>query len=67
MEKKEKNLELAIEIPEVNALLNTLQENAIIFRFNGYWPKFEELNAWIYQNGTKDCDIYLFAKGFFVV
>lgn len=50
VEKKEKFPELAIEIPEVNGLFNLLQQNAIICHFNGYWPKSEELNAWIYLN-----------------
>jgi len=50
VEKMEKSPDLSIEIPEVSDLFNILQTKAIICRFNGYWPKSEELSEWIYLN-----------------
>lgn len=58
---------VSIELPELSGLFNILQAQAIICRFNGVWPKFEDLSEWIYLKWTRDCDIYLCAKGFFVV
>lgn len=67
VEKTEDSLDLVVEIPEVTGLFGSLLSKSVICRFNGYWPKPEELHAWIYQNWTQNCDIFLCAKGFFVV
>lgn len=65
--KMEKASYMSIELPEVSGIFNTLQEQAIICRFNGFWPKLEGLSEWIYLNWTRDYDIYLCTKCFFVV
>lgn len=50
VEKTENIPELAVEIPEVTGLFDALQTKAVICQFNGFWPKLEELHAWIHQN-----------------
>eukprot|EP00253_Pinus_taeda_P011765 PITA_11765 len=37
------------------------------FRFNGYWPKTDALDQWVYTSWTSKCEIYLCPKGFFIV
>lgn len=59
VEKTEHILDLAVEIPEVTGLFDVLQARAVICRFNGYWPKPKELHAWIHQNWSQNCNIYL--------
>lgn len=54
-------------MPEVTSLHNDLSKNAVICRFNGFWPKSDALHQWIYSTWTTNCEIYLCPKGFFIV
>lgn len=58
---------ISIEIPEVNNIYSDLQKNAVICRFNGFWPRTDALYQWIHSVWTKNCQIYLYSKGFFIV
>jgi len=53
-----------IEIPEVKNIYSDLQKNAVICRFNGFWPRIDALYQWIHSVWTKKCQIYLYPKGF---
>jgi len=61
------NLALSIAIPKVNEIHNDYLSKAVICRFNGFWPKLEALSQWIYSIWTKNCDIHLCSKGYFIV
>lgn len=67
MEKLEAIPSLEVKNTEVTELFNTLQIHALICRFNGFWPKSYDLHEWVYTNWTKNCQILLCSKGFFVV
>ncbi len=58
---------LEVKITEVKNLFNTLQTHALIFRFNGFWPRSYDLHNWIHSNWTTSCQVLLCSKGFFVV
>jgi len=67
VEKLESTPVLEIKNQQVKGLFNTLQNKAVICRFNGFWPRSHDLHAWIYQNWTANCQLLLCSKGFFVV
>lgn len=54
--------ELNIEAPETEEYRSTFETQAIICRFNCYWPKPMEMFHWIFTNWTMDCE-----KGYFIV
>eukprot|EP00253_Pinus_taeda_P034064 PITA_34064 len=58
---------LSLDIPEVKSIFSDLEKKAIICRFNGFWPKTEALYQWIHTVWTKNCQIHLCLKGFFIV
>lgn len=61
------NPTLSIAIPEVNEIHDGYLSKAVICRFNGFLPKPEALSQWIYSIWTKNYDIHLCSKGFFIV
>jgi len=67
VEKLDSTPVLEIKNQQVKGLFNTLQNQAVICRFNGFWPRSHDLHAWIYQNWTANCQLLLCSKGFFVV
>ena len=67
MEKLESTPVLEIKNEQVKGLFSSLQAEAVICRFNGFWPKSHDLHAWIFQNWTTNCQILLCSKGFFIV
>lgn len=58
---------ISIHIPEVNNIYLELQKYAVICRFNGFWPRTDVLYQWIHLVWTKNCEIYLYPKGCFIV
>lgn len=58
---------LTVTLPEVTDLHTDLTQNAVICRFNGYWPKSNALHQWIFANWSSNYEIYLCPKGFFIV
>jgi len=67
VEKLESTPILEIKNDQVKGLFRSLQAEAVICRFNGFWPKSQDLHAWIYHNWTTNCQILLCSKGFFIV
>lgn len=67
VEQKFENPALTITMPQVTDLYLDLYSKAAICRFNGFWPKFDVLNQWIYAAWSSNCEIYLCPKGFFIV
>ena len=67
VEKMESTPTLEIKNPLVTKLFNMLQYVSVICHFNGFCPKYFDLNQWVYTNWTTNCQILLFSKGFFVV
>ena len=67
VEKLDSSPILEIKHPQVKQLFSTLQSHAVIFQFNGFWPRSFELHQWVYSNWTTNCQILLCSKGFFVV
>lgn len=64
VEQTTQNLALTIVVPEVNEIHADYLSNAVICRFNGFWPKPEALHQWIYSIWTENCDIHLCSRGF---
>lgn len=58
---------ILLDIPEVKGIFTDLQTNAVICRFNGFWPRSDALYQWIHTTWTKHCRIHLCSKGFFIV
>lgn len=58
---------IALDLPEVQCIFSNLEKKAVICRFNGFWPKTEALYEWIHTIWTKNCQIHLCSKGFFIV
>ena len=56
-----------MEAPIIKELYEAYTERAIICRFNGFWPKTEQLQQCIHQNWSTSIEISMCAKGFFVV
>lgn len=61
------NPSISIEIPEVKNIYSDLQKNAVICRFSGFWPRTDALYQWIHSVWTKNFQIYLYPKWFFIV
>jgi len=40
---------LTVSLPEVTDLYTDLIHNAVICRFNGYWPKADALHQWVFD------------------
>lgn len=59
--------ELNIDIPEIDEHCNIFEKQAIICRFNCFWPKPVELFQWIFTKWTTHCEIHLCSRGFFIV
>ena len=47
--------------------VKSYETQALICRFNSFWPKPMDLFHWIYTSWTMECDIHLCSKGFFIV
>lgn len=45
----------------------TYEAQALICRFNCFWPKPMDLFHWIFTQWSLQCEIYLCSKGFFIV
>lgn len=58
---------ISLDLPEVKCIFSDFENKAVICRFNGFWPKTEALYQWIHTVWTKDCQIHLCSKGFFIV
>lgn len=58
---------LTINLPKVNEIYSEIYTKAIICRFNGFWPKLENLHLWIFFTWTENCEFHLCSKGFFIV
>lgn len=52
---------------ELASQLQNFAERAIICRFNGLWPRSQDLYAWIHANWTHQCKIFFCSKGYFIV
>jgi hypothetical protein len=53
--------------PTIQEIYVAYSARAIICRFNGFYPKYEQLHQWIYQTWYTEFEISLCAKGFFIV
>ena len=62
VEKIDEVPEIEVTHLEVNSLISIFKSNAVVCRFNGFWPKTEDLHNWIHSTWTTDCDYYLCAK-----
>jgi hypothetical protein len=60
-------LAMTIDLAESTNLRTTYQSQAIICRFNGFWPKPLDLFQWIFMTWTPNCEVHLCSKGFFIV
>lgn len=58
---------ILLDTPEVKCIFSDLQKKAVICRFNGFWPRTDALYQWIHTVWTKNCQIHLCSKGFFIV
>ena len=67
MEQAEQSPCVEFQDSTIQELHGMYSEKTIICRFNGLWPKTKLLYQWIHNNWTKDCDISLCSKGFFIV
>ena len=67
VEKLNHALELSIDILDTDEHRTTYEAQAIICRFNYFWPKPMELFHWIFTKWTMDCEIHLYSKGFFIL
>lgn len=52
---------------EMTSQLQDFAERAIICRFNGLWPRSQDLYSWIHANWTHHCKIFFCSKGYFIV
>lgn len=59
--------EYNIDTPEADEHCTIYERQAIICRFNCFWPKPADLFHWIFTNWTIQCEIHLCSKGFFIV
>lgn len=44
---------ISMDLPEVKYIFSDLQKNAVICRFNGFWPITDALYQWIPRSGQK--------------
>lgn len=58
---------ISLDSPEVRVIFSDLETKVVICRFNGFWPKTEALYQWVHSTWTKNCQIHLCAKGFFII
>lgn len=58
---------MGVNVPQVSKWFSILQSQAIICRFNGFWPKAKDLHHWICTSWTSNCEIHLCSRGVFVV
>lgn len=56
-----------ISYPDLADDTQKFAETTIICRFNGLWPRSQELYDWIKENWTDRCRVYFCAKGYFIV
>lgn len=63
----EKVLDMTINLTKVSGIFTTFKYIALICRFNGFWPKLQDLNQYFFTILTNNYDIYLCSEGFFVV
>lgn len=47
--------------------IQSYETQALICRFNSYWPKPSDLFHWIFTRWTMESEIHLCSKGFFIV
>jgi len=59
--------ELNMETPEIDEYYSSSEKQALICRFNCFWPKSMDLFLWVFRTWTNLCDIHLCSKGFFIV
>lgn len=58
---------LNLDSSGLDDFVNSYETQALICRFNSFWPKPLNLFHWIFTSWTLDCDIHLCSKGFFIV
>jgi len=54
--------EYNIDTPEIEEHCTTYERQAIICRFNSFWPKPMDLFHWIFTNWTMQCEIHLCSR-----
>lgn len=59
--------ELTIDTTKAEEVRNIYERQALICRFNGFWPKPNDLFHWIFTKWSLNCDVMLCSKGFFIV
>lgn len=67
MEQLNHTPEYNIDTPEIDEHYTRYERQAIICRFNYFWPKLVDLFLSIFTNSTTQCEIHLCSKGFFIV
>lgn len=67
MDQSPESPSISLDLPEVNFIFSDLQKNVVICRFNGFCPRTDALYPWIHTVWTKNCQIQLCSKGFFIV
>lgn len=58
---------MIVDLTETIDLCITYESQAVICRFNGFWPKPVDLFHWILTTWSINCEIHLYSKGFFIV
>ena len=56
-----------ISHPTLEDQLQIYAESAIIYRFNGIWPRTTDIYQWIHSTWTKNYKVIFCSKGFFIV
>ena len=67
VEKMDTMLSLEVKNPQVTQIFKSLQYQAVICCFNGFWPCSVDIHPWIYSKWTTKCQIFICSKGFCVV
>lgn len=67
VDKLEEVPSVEISYPDLADDSQNFAERAIICRFNGIWPRSQDLHDWIKENWTDRCKVYFCAKGYFIV
>lgn len=60
-------LALNFDSTGLKEFVKSYETQALICRFNNFWPKPMDLFHWIFTNWIMECDIHLCSKGFFIV
>jgi len=55
---------LNIDSTGLEEYVKSYETQALICRFNSFWPKPMDLFHWIFTSWTMECDIHLCSKGF---